>query len=647
MDNVYHSDYVTKANAALHRAAAEKHAQSANPSRTNVISQNYKSLSGQYLSPGQFAHNNMTPFYGSTLKQNLGENSSKTLLEAYTGVSDTYRPKREVGNESFSDQSRGVGNVFGAQNANDSYQERIVRPTAQNNTFPIPQVQVGPGIGEGFGSAPTGGYHQFEVQDSLRTQTVDDLRPVLNPDPNALGMTDRGKATFEGRTVPGKMGDARGMQSEHVKNRPDTFQERDESMLFRTTGAVVKPGIQGAFNMPNTDRASTSREVMGGAFASDRLARSAEPTVLPSRRPELDADQPGPASLTGTGLGTQYDHGKSGMLVFPNERDNTATKVQAGNVTTAVKAMFSPIVDIVKPSKKQLHVNNPRAFGHMSIQIPNKPTIYNPNDVARTTLKETLIHDGMDGGRGTVTGGKRLYVYDPEAIARTTGRETLDPAPRAANVAPTTQRARMRPQPGDVVRTTIKETMVSVERLNGNIDSMAKGGAYETTKYEARVTNKQITSDNQYFSHGENERKGQGYLTNPQEARITGKEATNVEYFGAGQTQEGKRPMSQASAQASETNAAREETLSGRAPTPSGPKQHNAGVALHEPRERLADSTARFASPLAQAPLATRGDSFTKSKFGDSEQDDGRLDPGLLSALKDNPYALRRHHTGA
>ena len=45
----------------------------------------------------------------------------------------------------------------------------------------------------------------------------------------------------------------------------------------------------------------------------------------------------------------------------------------------------------MKRTKKENVNGNPRPNGNMNAQIPNKQTVYDPNDVARTTIKETLI----------------------------------------------------------------------------------------------------------------------------------------------------------------------------------------------------------------------------------------------------------------
>ena len=56
----------------------------------NVIDNNYKkikSLSGDYITPNQFKHNNMVPYFGSHAPTSNDENANSTVMETFTGVS--------------------------------------------------------------------------------------------------------------------------------------------------------------------------------------------------------------------------------------------------------------------------------------------------------------------------------------------------------------------------------------------------------------------------------------------------------------------------------------------------------------------------------------------------------------------------------
>ena len=56
------------------------------------------SLTGDPIDPNSFTHNNMTPFFGSAVKQNLDEFATKGIFENFTGTRDTYKNKQETFN---------------------------------------------------------------------------------------------------------------------------------------------------------------------------------------------------------------------------------------------------------------------------------------------------------------------------------------------------------------------------------------------------------------------------------------------------------------------------------------------------------------------------------------------------------------------
>ena len=53
--------------------------------------------------------------------------------------------------------------------------------------------------------------------------------------------------------------------------------------------------------------------------------------------------------------------------------------------------------------------------------VQGKNVVYDPNDIARVTIKETNIHDNRTGNLATY---KKPLQYDPNDIARVTTKET-------------------------------------------------------------------------------------------------------------------------------------------------------------------------------------------------------------------------------
>jgi hypothetical protein len=205
----------------------------------------------------------------------------------------------------------------------------------------------------------------------------------------------------------------------------------------------------------------------------------------------------------------------------------TGAKTHKSNVTSVVKALMAPLQDVVRASKKEYTAEAHSEPVGVQPQMPSKPTLYDPNDVARTTIKQTNLYNAHGAGSLQVTAKKpRVYdsdavarttvrettgnpahgveesagfkgsaakgvVYDPDAIARTTVKEaTLAEAPHA-NVRQVAYRSAAY-DPDDVARTTVKEAT-----LAGAPDANVRQVAYKSTAYDpddvARTTVKEAT----------------------------------------------------------------------------------------------------------------------------------------------------------
>ena len=500
MKNIYESKHYDDTDLILKERAIKKFKASLDPINKNVISYNHGlimdnikesqenekvlSLSGEYINKRNFTHENMVPYYGGSIKQNMDDKTNRTILENFTGVNDMQKNKCET--SSFYDMKKNMGNINGSQNAADFYKDRLVAPTKRANEFPIPQVHVGPGLGQGYASDPTGGYQQFDIQDIAQDKCVDQLRTKLNPNKNAIGMADTSKQTYTGRIVEGLKTGLPGQIGKVNKNRVETSFDQNEDNWFKTTGANLKPAKYGQFNVKDTNRLTTTREQMGTAFAAGHLARKEDPKVRITARQQLKGNYLGVSALNQFGLGNKDDYGKSQILVYNNERDVTSTKVYQGNVTSLIKSIMAPIEDLIKITKKQHTVDNPRHFGNLSMQIPSKQTLYDPNDVAKTTIKETTVHDAI---LGNLRGHEKSTIYDPNDVAKTTIKETTVHDAILGNLKGNEKITIY--DPNDVARTTTKESTIQ-EYLLGNLKGNQKITIHDPNDV-ARTTIKETT----------------------------------------------------------------------------------------------------------------------------------------------------------
>jgi hypothetical protein len=649
--SIYDSNKSREVEAELYGRANTQFEKSQEPYNTGVISQNYRAneeastrvtsrLAGVDIPKEEFVHNNMMPFFGGSIKQSLNENAASHLLAAQTGVDGLQFGKREV--ETFSDKSPDLGNVYGMSGTYQLEQDRMVQSRNRNNEQPTP-MQVGPGLGLGYGSTPSGGFQQLEVQRYAQQKSVDELRTVAKPNPsfNDIGMSTNQKASYEGRTVDGQ-GVKMGAQDvgAFAKNRVDTYFENAPDRYFTTVGAVTKEGERPDQLVKCTARSVTANEeYQGGAYAN--RAMEERPDTRDPMRQCLEEFGVRNAEAVTKASGACDDYSRTGYKTYTNARDVTACRTYEGNLMTAVKSWVAPFTDAARSTTKEYTVSASRPYGMMSVRIPAKLTIYDPNDVAKTTIKETLIHDEH---APNIKGATLLTVYDPDDIARVTTRETLPGTDPNVNIARVSKKGKAY-DPNDVARTTTKETLIEDGHQGGPSTTQA-GNAYITTEWDAKLTHKQFLSDREYEGGVHQGALTSGaYKGERYDVKATQKQFTaDNDYYGTGKTAGGgDQPMSQADADNAVINHTKELLENARAPTQTGVKLSSGGETVNMGIVKR-DSAAVAAGRMFNNPDHVRSAPPSKAALMDvtknhkSYVDDARLDPSILDAYKKNPY---------
>ena len=125
------------------------------------------------------------------------------------------------------------------------------------------------------------------------------------------------------------------------------------------------------------------------------------------------------------------DYGKKAIHVPSNERDITGKRVHTSNLTSIVKAIVAPILDVVKATKKENTIGNIRQSGNFGTANVSKNVVWDSNDTLRTTIKETNIHDSRSGN---MRSNQKGVAYDSNDIARTTIKETSIHDNRTGNI---------------------------------------------------------------------------------------------------------------------------------------------------------------------------------------------------------------------
>lgn len=384
-------------------------------------------LTGQRMASSEFRHNNMTPFFGGSVKQNVAPGANSAILDSFSGAGITQIAKKEV-ETMFNTGSTPYGNPFGLEESAGFVRSRIVDPRARNGERPFEPTKVGPGMNEGFAATGKGGFQQFEVNQYMidNIRRTDDLRTSDNP-----------KQTYNKPVVPGQhfIGGAAQSPGEVRKYRPDTFYIDETGERF---GAAGQEGIQKETTrsiqvMKHTVRPETSTEAIGPAAAQE----FGESYVVGSFRTPM-AQQYGGAGYRNADMTSytsadtdapEHDYGRSGYEVRPNERSFTSERTMGLNLKPAeAGALTIHYQDENRPTRRQETLGNLRQSGTPVGYAGGAPavTVWDPNDVARTTVKEgTVARDWIGQVAPGADGPTRLKVYDPEDIPRPTQKQQI------------------------------------------------------------------------------------------------------------------------------------------------------------------------------------------------------------------------------
>ena len=385
-------------------------------------------LSGQVMSTKDFVHNNMQPFYGGRVKQNMNIETNVSILDSYNGTGSTQIAKREV--ETMFDTNKSpFGNPFGMEDNTDFFQSRMEDPAMRrrDGERPFEPVKVGAAIGEKFGATGKGGFQQYEVNEHMinNIRRTDDLRTADNP-----------KLSYKGTVVRGQQFIGKSMENpgEVRKYRPDGFFVDQEGERF--VGAFSEESQRETARpvqvMPYTTRTDTTTELIGPAASQE----FGENYVTGSYRTPMH-QQFGGAGMRNADMSTyssadtdapENDYGRSGYEVRPNERFYTSDRVMGLNVTPAdTQANTVHYADDSRPTRREETSGNIRQTGTPVGYAGGAPaiTVWDPTDVARTTVKETTVKWDYRGIAAPADGPTRLTVYDPDDIARPTQKAQI------------------------------------------------------------------------------------------------------------------------------------------------------------------------------------------------------------------------------
>lgn len=343
------------------------------------------SLSGNYIQSDQFTHNNMVPFTSNKPRgQIYNNNVAENILDTYTG-SGTQSVKKTEQAPLFKPQDN-VQWTYGTPNVSDFVQSRQNAANRNNMVKPFESIHVGPGLDKGYSSNGSDGFNSgMDSRDKWLPKTVDDLRVATNPklEYNLDGFEGPAQTFIKNIGIEGKV----------EKNRPDTFSINTQDRWLTTTGAEKAPQMHPDFVVKPSVRNETTSYQQGTPNATLKTA-SYVPTVFEqAKRAQLNALDVGHSVSTAGPM--QHQHHNNQMdshINYENNRSiNKPAQTFGSGFSSSIGAVIAPIMDVLKPSRKQEVTSNVRVYGNLSGEVP-KNYILSKSDVPDITIKETTLY---------------------------------------------------------------------------------------------------------------------------------------------------------------------------------------------------------------------------------------------------------------
>ena len=342
------------------------------------------SLKGDYLDSAQFKHNNMVPFFGGKIKGNTYDiNIAESVLDNMVGSGS--QTVKKIEQAPLFKPEENMQWAYGAPNNSDFYQSRVNPGMKNNNVKPFDTLMVGPGLDKGYGVNGTGGYNSgMEARDKWLPKTVDQLRAATNPKLEYELLGHEGPADSAIKNL--------GIQGRVEKQRPDTFFINSQDRWLTTTGAEKGETLRPIQEMGVIRRNDVLTDYTGPAGATDVKAGYAPENYQESKRTKLPGCGINHSRAVGKGPSTDGDNFLRSYTNYENHRSTLSQPdTLRSGFSGAIGAVIAPLMDILRPSRKEETINNVRIYGEAGTTVPNSYVI-NPKDTTPTTVKETTLY---------------------------------------------------------------------------------------------------------------------------------------------------------------------------------------------------------------------------------------------------------------
>ena len=354
-------------------------------SNTNTPSSDnsdFISLSGANLNKTDFKHNNMVPFFGAKVRGSTNtDGQSQSVLDNLNGSGSLQIKKKEQGTLFRPEEN--IQWAHGQPNHSDFFQSRVNPSNNMSNIKPWDSIQVGPGLNNGFSETGTGGFNSgMESRKEWMPKDVNELRVKTNPKESFSLYNHEGPAMSGVKNL--------GIHGKFNKNNPDTYYLNSPERYLTTTGQEKKQTARAIEKMKYQNRHDTTVEYSGNAGPNDKIAQKAPENYNGPIKPHVYGSSIGfPNASKHMKPTSDSDYGKPGYACNNNNRNTTESRTGYGIVGSTIGAVLSPLGDMLRPSRKENFIGNIRLSGNVQKIGGGGEYVYNPNDVTKTTIKQT------------------------------------------------------------------------------------------------------------------------------------------------------------------------------------------------------------------------------------------------------------------
>ena len=371
------------------------------------------SLTGEHIDTNNFKHNNMKPYFGGKLR-GIGANlkNSENILDNKIGSGSQSIKKQEQA--PLFKPMENVQFPYGAPNSSEFFRSRVNPSNRYNNVKPFESVQVGPGLNQGFdNNEGSGGFNSaLQHRDSFMPKNVDELRVDSNPKGSYNLIGHEGPSNHFNKHISDVS-----HQGKVERHLPEKFYENTSDRWFTTTGIEKAGTSRSKIDMRDVNRISTTTEYSGIAGGNVDGITYHNNNYRESTNNVYSSPNLGPANAEGNSMAQSNDYSKLSYKNYITNRDAESESHMFGNFSTAVNAAIAPLMDILRPSRKENVIGNSRLCGNVQNSI-EKPYYVNRNDKPRVTNRQMDVYNSQPHGNiGRQVNGGYMNAKQQEAYS--------------------------------------------------------------------------------------------------------------------------------------------------------------------------------------------------------------------------------------